>query len=105
MGLDSSANGFNGLTFDSGVLNSNNFYYHASDVYNGDEVGGGSNTALVYASASGSTQGKLYFDQDVTTTGGEVLLANIQEMDSMGGAADNNLDATDIVADTEPGIA
>lgn len=99
IGLDSSADGFNSLTFDSGSLNSNNFYYHPHDEYDGTGLSDGDSVALVYASASGSTQGKLYFDPDINTPGDEVLLANIQETDSLGGADDIDLDASDIIED------
>ncbi len=104
IGLNSSASGFSAFTFNSGTLHADNFYYYLGSDYPGDGVGGGANEAIVYASASGSTTGKLYFDPDVTTTGGEVLLATISEVDGSGNPLDNNLDENNIQEDFTPGV-
>lgn len=104
IGLDSSADGFSHLTFNNGILSASNFYSYVGDEYPGTAVLDGPTVAVVYASDSGSTEGKLYFDPDTTTSGDEVLLANITEVDTRGEVVDNNLDSSDIVESVEPGV-
>lgn len=105
VGLDSSASGFSSLSFLNGSLNPSYFYYYTGDEYPGTAALDGPTVGMVYASDSGSTQGKLYFDPDTTTAGDEILLANVTEADTLGDTADNNLEAADIVAAVEPGVA
>jgi len=91
---------FTGLLFDSGGLSASYFHVVSASEYSGvmtDLTGSG----IIYASDSGSSQGKLYYDPDVSTAGDEVLLATITES-HLGSEGDYNLVATDIQSAVEP---
>lgn len=97
----SGGNDFGGLRFNGNELSSYAFEYVNSADYDGTGVDfdSGETKGIVYASASGSTEGKLYYDPDDTVAGDEILLATIVEVDANGDEADNNLDSTDIMGD------
>lgn len=96
IGLHTSG-GFSSLDFDSGHLSSSNFYYLNAEDYDGTGIQfDGPTSGIIYASDSGSSTGKLYYDPDVTNVGDEVLLATMTEYVE-GVEGDNNLNEYDLL--------
>lgn len=106
IGLDGTDD-FSALDFDSGgTLSANSFTWYDNASYEGSGVsfGSGVTSGIVYASDSGDSSGKLYYEPDVNTAGDEVLLTDIVEYDD-GFATDNNPDETDIKDVEDPGMS
>ncbi|WP_319471978.1 FecR domain-containing protein [uncultured Pseudodesulfovibrio sp.] len=95
------ANAFGSLRWEGNNLSSYSFAFVQSSDYDGTGVDfdSGETKGIVYASDSGSTSGKLYYDPDDTQAGDEILLATVTETDDDGNPQDNDITSSDIVGD------